>query len=128
MNDNIGPLTLGTYNLRFKDASGSERRVAGTAPNLPIIMTIKAQEYVDSKTKVPGRRTVLRIDQHLALETGGTIAPLSAYLVVSVPQGSLVSGNNIQNIIQDIVRVVGMGVAAGDQLSLSQAIFSTGEQ
>lgn len=126
MNDNISSMTLGTYNLKYKDESGSLRQVAGTAPSLPITMSIKSQRYVDSATKVAGTRTVLRIDQSLLLETGGVIAPLSAYLVVAVPDGSLITLNNVSNIVRDIVLLVGPAVAAGDQLNLVQGIFGSG--
>lgn len=128
MNDNIGPLVLGTYNLSFKDKDGSLRSVVGTAPSLPIALSIKSQTYTDTATKVPGTRTVVRIDQHLLLETGGVIAPLSAYMVVARPQGSLITLTNIRNIVTDIIRVVGPAVAAGDQLALDQAIFGNGDR
>lgn len=127
MNANIGPLILGTYNSIFSDAEGSERRVSGTAPGTPIVMSIKKQPYVDTKTKVSGKRTVLRIDKHVAVETGGAISPISAYLVVAVPNGAAVATNDVLNVVQDIVRVVG-NQAIGDQLGLAQAIFVTGEQ
>lgn len=120
---------LGTYNLIHRDAqAGSLRKVAGLAPSLSIALSIKSQEYVDSGTKVPGTRTVFRIDQNLLLETGGQIAPLSAYVVLARPQGSLITAANCRAIIRDLVIFLGNAVPAGDQAGLDQAIFVDGAQ
>jgi hypothetical protein len=127
MTDDI-TLGLGTYALSFKDKDGSERRVTGLAPALACKLSIKSQPYVDSATKVAGTRTVVRIDRNLLLETGGAIAPLSAYLVLAIPAGSLITTSNIGEIVDEFTRLLGSGIATGSQLNKGQAIFVNQEK
>lgn len=128
MNLNIGPLSLGTYNHIYSDVAGSKRSVVGAPSATPILLFIKHSTYVDPTTKVAGKSTLVRIEDWRQLETGGVIAPIQASLVVRVPDGTLISNNNVRNVVTDIVRLVGAGIAAGDQLALDQAIFCNGEQ
>jgi hypothetical protein len=59
-----------TYNsIVFKKTAddftnGSERQSVARAINTPDILSIKSQDYTDSKTKVPGRRHTFRLDRH----------------------------------------------------------------
>jgi hypothetical protein len=49
---------------RFDNESKSERASITRGINTPDILTIQSQEYVDSATKVPGQRFLLRTDRH----------------------------------------------------------------
>lgn len=127
MDDNI-TLKSGSFVLNFKDKDGSERRVYGLAPATPAILTVKSQPYVDSVTKVSGKRTVVRVDRYYALETGGIIAPISAYMVVAVPNGSLITSANVTDLVEDICRLVGDDISTANQLQQGVPIFLTGER
>lgn len=127
MDDNI-TLKTGSYVLNYKDKDGSERRAYGLAPATPAILTVKSQPYVDSVTKVKGKRTVVRVDRYYALETGGTIAPISAYMVVAVPDGSLITAANVTDLVEDICRLVGDDISTANQLQQGVPIFLTGER
>lgn len=54
------------------------------AINTPDFLIIKSQDYVDSKTKVPGRRYTVRIDRE-DLDANSQKIVSSAYLVIAVP-------------------------------------------
>jgi hypothetical protein len=79
-------LTLNSivFKKSFDEKDGSERRSIARGVNTPDVMTIKHQDYVDSKTKVPGRRHLVRVDRE-DVDTAGTKYVSSCYLVLNVP-------------------------------------------
>lgn len=68
------------------DVEGRHVRISkARAINTPDTLTIQATDYVDSKTKVPGKRYNVRIDREdLDPESRKIIS--SAYLVIAVPE------------------------------------------
>lgn len=68
------------------DVEGRHVRISkARAINTPDIMTTQVVDYVDSKTKVPGKRYNIRFDREdLDTETRKIIS--SAYLVFAVPE------------------------------------------
>lgn len=62
----------------------SLRRSTTRGINTPDDLIVQSQDYVDSKTKVPGKRYTIRFDRH---DVDANLAKLisSAYLVVQVP-------------------------------------------
>jgi len=124
MNNDLTISTL-TFKLRASDlVDGSERREVSRGVNLPEIMTIKSQQYVDSATKLPGKRTVLRFDRYVA-GTSGTPIPVSAYLVVAVPSDAAVVSADVLAVI---ARINGVLDATSPNLDLGDEIFVSGEQ
>jgi len=121
-------LTIST--LSFKQTSapdkvnGSERREISRGVNLPEVMSIKSQPYVDSATKVAGKRTVLRFDRYVAGTDGRPIA-VSAYLVVAVPEDTAISSSDVLAVI---ARINGVIDSTSPNLDLGDEIFVTGEQ
>jgi hypothetical protein len=128
MTDNIVLAGVGTFNLAFKDKTGSERRKTGTAPGLPVIMSIKSTDFTDAKTKVKGTRTVVRFDEYIVIDAAGTVAPVSGYMVVSIPTGSVDLTSATLRQSQSMGYLLNSGIATGDQLGLASAIFVTKEQ
>jgi hypothetical protein len=62
----------------------SQRVSKARAINTPDYLIIKSQDYIDSKTKVPGRRYTIRIDRE-DLDANSQKIVSSAYLVIAVP-------------------------------------------
>lgn len=123
MNNNLTISTL-SFNLSYNDKAGSERREVSRGVNLPELMTIKSQPYVDSATKVAGKRTVLRFDRYVEGTDGKPVA-VSAYLVVAVPTDAAVASSDVLAVI---ARINGVIDATSPNLDLGEEIFVTGEQ
>lgn len=123
MDNNLTISTL-TFTQKYSDKGGSERVENSRGVNLPEVMSIKHSPYVDSKTKVPGRRSVLRFDRHVELSTG-TVAPVSAYLVVAVPNDTGVESADVLAVVERIVHTIQEDDSG---LNLAEAIFVRTEQ
>lgn len=117
-------LTVGSlsYVQQFSEKSGSLRREVARGPALPTELKISHQEYVDSATKLPGKRSLVRFDRYQAL-TDGTIAPVSAYVVVTRPTDTAVTGTEIlacfQNLI-DLLQEDDSGLDLADEIFVNQ--------
>lgn len=124
MDNNLTISTLG-FKLIFSDKNGSERREVSRGVNLPEVMTIKHQPYVDSATKKAGTRSVLRFDRHLALADGSIAPGCSAYLVVSRLTDTGVTSADVTAVVERIVNTVQEDDTG---LDLADEIFVNGEQ
>lgn len=62
----------------------SQRQSIARGVNTPDVMTIKSQDYVDTKNKVPGRRHTCRLDR-VDTDANGVLITTSAYFVIAVP-------------------------------------------
>lgn len=105
MNNNLTIDTL-SFNLAYSDKSGSKRLEVSRGVNMPTTMTISHQTVIDSKTKSPTRRSVLRFDRTQVVDNGASSASLgdvSAYIVVSVPLGAEVVNTDILAVIQLLI-------------------------
>jgi hypothetical protein len=126
MNNNITVAALG-FNLKASDLKdGSLRREISRGLNLPTELTIKSQSYVDSKTKRPGTRTVVRFDYYMAM-TDGKIEPVSYYSVMAVPQDPLVTSAITDLLVSMMVNLL-HGTTNTDGLDLKTEIYAGGEQ
>jgi hypothetical protein len=98
-------LTIDTlaFKLVYSDKNGSERRETSRGANLPTVMSIGHQPYVDSATKLPGTRSVMRFDRYLNVDGEGTIAPQSAYIVVAGPNSTGVTNADILAVVQHLI-------------------------
>jgi len=56
--------------------------------NTPDLLVIRSQEYVDSKTKVPGRRYTVRVDR-TTIDANLVAITTSMYTVIAVPSTAL---------------------------------------
>lgn len=83
-------LTFNTivFKKSFDEKDGSERRSTARGINTPDIMSIKSQDFVDSATKVPGRRYTGRIDR-VTIDTNLQEITTSMYFVIAVPETAL---------------------------------------
>jgi hypothetical protein len=119
-------LTLGAlnYTQQYSEKSGSERREIARGVNLPTVMSIKHQDYVDSATKLPGVRSLVRFDRYQAL-SDGSIAPVSAYVVVAHPKDTLVTGTEILAAFQNLIDLLQEDDSG---LDLADEIFVNKEQ
>jgi len=104
MDNNLTISTL-TFALTSNGKEGSVRREVSRGANLPEVMTVRHQDYVDSATKIAGTRSVLRFDRHIAL-SGGLIAPVSAYLVVAAPKDVNVASSDILAVVERVAQVI----------------------
>lgn len=123
MTDALTLSTL-TFNKSFSDKSGSERREVSRGVNLPEVLTIKHQSYVDSATKLPGVRSVVRLDRHVAV-TDGRIVPVAAYLVVAVPNDAMIESADVLAAVERIAQVIQEDDSG---LDLADEIFINHEQ
>lgn len=94
------------FKQTYSDKSGSERRESSRGPSLPEVMTIRHQDIVDTATKLPSKRSVLRVDRYMALATEAVIAPVSAYVVVQSPKSASVTSADILAAIQRLITVL----------------------
>lgn len=117
-------LTVGSlsYTQQYSEKSGSLRREIARGPALPTELKIAHAPYVDSVTKLPGIRSVVRFDRYQALSSG-IIAPVSAYLVVTRPTDTSVTGTEIlattQNLI-DLLQEDDSGLDLMDEIFVNQ--------
>lgn len=104
MNANI---TVGSLSFvqQYSDQSGSLRREVSRGAALPTTLKISHSPYVDSATKLPGTRSLLRIDRYQAI-TGGSIVPVSAYVVVTRPTDVLVTSVEILAALQSLIDIM----------------------
>jgi len=122
-------LTISSLSFKqaFSDETGSKRNETSRGANLPEIMLVKHQDITDSATKLPARRSLLRFDRSVTL-TGGTIAPVSAYVVVQVPKDSAVQTSDIQAVVARILGVLSATSNPPVGLGLGDSIFVNAEQ
>lgn len=119
-------LTVGalSYVQQYSGPAGSKRREVSRGPALPTELKIAHTPYVDSTTKLPGMRSVVRFDRYQALSSG-KIAPVSAYIVVTRPTDTLVTGTEILATCENLI-----GLLQEDDvgLDLMDEIFVNQEQ
>lgn len=79
-------LTFNTivFKKTFDTKEESQRQSTARGVNTPDLLVIKSQDYVDSKTKVSGKRYTVRVDRE-DLDPNNQKIITSAYLVVAVP-------------------------------------------
>jgi hypothetical protein len=104
MNNNITVSGL-AYNLVYSDKAGSLRREIARGATLPTELLIKHQDYVDSATKQPGSRTLVRLDHYMTM-TDGVIRPVSLYLVLARPTDPLVTAAIIEALEAQMVNLL----------------------
>jgi hypothetical protein len=125
MNDNLTIDTL-SFNQIFSDKTESLRREVSRGVNLPTEMRVAHQDYSDSKTKVSGRRHLVRFDRFVSLSSG-IIAPVSAYAVVTVPSDTGVLSADILAVVQHLNNVLFASTQTAG-LDLKDEIFVVQEQ
>lgn len=125
MNADITVSTL-PFKTIYSDKSGSLRRESSRGASLPTEILIKHQEYVDSATKQPGWRTLVRVDYYMTM-TDGVIRPVSLYAVLSRPNDPLVTQAIITAIEAMIVNLL-HGTTNTSGLDLETEIFTNREQ
>lgn len=81
----------------------SQRQSTTRGVNTPDLMVIKSQDYVDSVTKITGKRYTCRIDRH-DLDANNAKIITSAYFVIAVP--STATQAQIDNIVATFRAVV----------------------
>jgi len=122
MNNNLTVSTL-AFNLGTSDKAGSERREVSRGINLPTVMTVKHQPYVDSQTKVPGTRSVVRFDRYVA--GSARVLACSAYMVVTTPGDALITGSDVLAVVGHLINTLETG---DGKLGLAEEIFVNREQ
>jgi hypothetical protein len=88
-------------------------------------MTIRHQDIVDSTTKLPSKRSVLRLDRYMSLATEAVIAPVSAYIVVQTPKSASIASSDVLAAIQRLITVLQEDDSG---LDLMDEIFTNYEQ
>lgn len=104
MNANLTIDTL-SFNEVYSDKTGSLRRETSRGVNLPTELKIAHQDYVDSATKLPGKRSLARFDRAVEL-TDGRSAPVSAYIVVTHPSDAAIEGSDILAVVQHLISLL----------------------
>jgi hypothetical protein len=125
MNNDITVSTL-SFKLIYSDKTGSLRRETSRGASLPTEILIKHEDYVDSKTKVSGKRTLVRIDYYMTM-TDGVIRPVSLYSVLAAPGDPLVTAAIVTSIEAMLVNLL-HGTTNTNGLDLEGEILSNKEQ
>jgi hypothetical protein len=105
MNANLTIDTL-SFNQIYSDKSESLRRETSRGANLPTELRISHQDYVDSATKLPGKRSLARFDRTVALSDTVTVGDVSAYIVVARPNDAAVTATDILAVVQHLVSLL----------------------
>lgn len=92
-------LTFNTivFKKSFDEKDGSERRSTTRGINTPDVLTVKRQDAVQSKSKVPMKRYLVRVDRTDIDATTAASFITSAYAVVEVP--ALATQAMVDNVI-----------------------------
>lgn len=114
------------YKLIYSDKSGSLRREIARGVSIPTELLIKHEPYTDSKTKVPGIRTLVRFDYYMAM-TDGVIRPVSLYSVLAAPTDPLVTAAIVTSLEAQLVNLL-HGTTNTSGLDLEGEILSNKEQ
>lgn len=125
MNADLTINTL-TFKQQYSDKTESLRREVSRGVNLPTDMRVAHQDYVDSKTKVAGKRHLVRFDRYVALSSG-VIAPVSAYAVVTVPTDTGVGSADVLAVVQHLNNAMFASTQTSG-LDLCEEIAVNGEQ
>jgi hypothetical protein len=72
------------FKKAFDEKDGSERRSITRGVNTPDVLSVKHQDYIDTKTKVKGRRHVVRVDRS-DIDAAGVPYTSSVYVVMQIP-------------------------------------------
>jgi hypothetical protein len=115
-----------SFNLVYSDKNGSLRRETSRGATLPTELLIKHQDYVDTATKKPGKRTLVRLDYYMAM-TDGVIRPVSYYAVCTKPIDPLVTVS-ITNAIEALLTNLMHSSTNTSGLDLKDEILGNGEQ
>lgn len=125
MDSNLTISTL-TFNLVYSDKTGSLRRETSRGASLPTELLIKHQDYIDSTTKVAGKRSLVRLDYYMTM-TDGVIRPVSLYAVLAAPTDPLVT-TTISTTIEAMLVNLLHGTTNTNGLDLKDEIFGNKEQ
>lgn len=126
MDNNLTVSSL-AFNLIYSDKTdGSLRRETSRGASLPTELLIKHQNYVDSVTKVAGKRTLVRFDYYMTM-TDGVIRPVSLYTVLARPDDPLVTASIITALEAMMVNLL-HGTTNTSGLDLEGEILSNREQ
>jgi hypothetical protein len=125
MNNDLTISTL-SFNMVYSDKTGSLRRDTSRGATLPTELLIKHQDYVDSATKQPGKRSVVRLDYYMTM-TDGVIRPVSLYAVCTRPNDPLVTTTILNSIEAMLVNLL-HGTSNTSGLDLKDEIFGNREQ
>jgi len=115
-----------TFKQVYSDKTESLRREISRGVNLPTEMRVAHIDYVDSKTKVKGRRHLVRFDRYVSL-TSGAIVPVSAYTVVTVPEDTAVTSADVTAVTQCLNNALYASTQTSG-LDLHEEVFVTQEQ
>lgn len=105
MDNNLTISTL-AFNLSFSEKTGSERREISRGVNLPEVMSVRHQEYTDSKTKKPGIRSSLRFERYMLSADGVTVIPVTATLTVATPTDTGIASSDVLAVVERIVNTI----------------------
>lgn len=84
MNDSLTFNSI-VHTKQYDNELRGVRQSSARGINTPDVLTVQNQAYIDSKTKVPGKRFTSRIDRH-NVDTNGTPYVVSFYVVAAIPQ------------------------------------------
>lgn len=124
MDDNLTIDTL-TFELEYRSPNGSSRRETSRGASLPEVLTIRHSEVIDSATKLPSRRSVIRADRHILL-SNGAIAPVSTWVVHQSPVDAEVDNAEIVAVTQRVLTVLSAEATTG--LDLKEEVFAKRQQ
>jgi len=119
------------YKLLFSDQAGSQRKSVTDGATLPHTLKIAHSDAIDSATKLPIKRSLMRVDM-THVDTGGVNPapiPVSAYIVVQHGTGTgQPSTAAVQLAIASLVQILSGTGADGSALGLDDDIFVNKEQ
>jgi len=124
MNSNLTVSTK-TFTMSYSDKNGSLRREVSRGTNLPELMYIKHQPYVDSGTKRPGNQSALIFEYVKALADGTIVPAVRATLKVQSLVDTNVTSADILLAVENIVNTIQEDDTG---LDLADEIFVNREQ
>jgi hypothetical protein len=126
MNTNLTVSALSYDGIYSDKTDGSLRREISRGTSIPTELLIKHQDYVDSVTKVPGKRSLVRFDHYMTM-TDGVVRPVSLYLVLARPTDPLVTTAIITSLSAQMVNLI-HGTTNTSGLDLASSILASRQQ
>lgn len=120
MNNDLS-VTGHVFKLQYGDQTGSRRNDANATAVEPRSLSISHAPYTDSSTKVPGTRTVMRLEKVVVNDTTGRKSKVVTQLTMQIPEETEVTDTVITDEIAILELLLGLS-------GLKSAVFVNKEQ
>ena len=91
-----------TFVGNYDDKTGSKRTCISRGAMLPDVLEVRHQAYTDSATKLPGRRSMVKLSRSIQGEDN-TVKVISLHMVCARPNDPAVTVPELQALVNDLI-------------------------